>query len=486
MSQRARSLESLYLATQPLLLNIINLPSMGYVVHRLGENNFGQWQTAATLTTTLGVLSYLGLRPYFVRAVAQAPEVAGERLGEQLVLRFMLAVLGGVLAIGACLLLGYSRVVLMCAVVASVGNLLTAIAYSFADVLEGLERFLAYTNVTFLAGLSLTLASVLVCAAGLGPVALSVSYLMGPLVGALGMGWTVHRKAPIRLAWRPARYWTLLKECRLQSRATLLGSFEERAETLVLPKVAGYANTGVFAAGNIPASRLISIPYGLASFYFPKIARRQREGRDLNETITHMLTLLLLLTLPATLGVAFLSGWVSGILFKEGPELCAAVMRWTTWSLPLVAIASGFTCALQASGRIEITARVELATILIGFAVTAICVTQLGVVGAIVSWLVRAGLAMVLLMPPFFRWFKRGFLDVPWFRLLLACAAMQSGFWLSGKLDVSQGMGLLAGAVAGTVAFLGVLAATGVLVPSRVAAMLAGGTDTAEPPREAA
>ena len=91
-----------------------------------------------------------------------------------------------------------------------------------------------------------------------------------------------------------------------------------------------------------------------------------------------MLTLLLLLTLPATLGVAFLSGWVSGILFKEGPELCAAVMRWTTWSLPLVAMASGFTCALQASGRIEITARVELATILIGFAVTAVCVTQWG------------------------------------------------------------------------------------------------------------
>ena len=70
--------------------------------------------------------------------------------------------------------------------------------------------------------------------------------------------------------------------------ATLLGSFEQRAESLVLPKVAGYAHTGVFAAGNIPASRLISIPYGLASFYFPKIARRQNQGRDLNETITHM------------------------------------------------------------------------------------------------------------------------------------------------------------------------------------------------------
>jgi O-antigen/teichoic acid export membrane protein len=486
MSKRARSLESLYLATQPLLLNIINLPSMGYVVHRLGETNFGQWQTAATLTTTLGVLSYLGLRPYFVRSIAQSPEAAGERLGEQLVLRFLLATLGGLIAIGACLLLGYSRIVLYCTLVATIGNLLTAIAYSFADVLEGQERFLAYTNVTFLAGLSLTVASVLVCAAGWGPVALSGAYLVGPLMGAVGMGITAHRHTPIRLIWRPARYKILLKECRLQSRATLLGSFEERAETLVLPKVAGYANNGVFAAGNIPASRLISIPYGLSSFYFPKIARRQREGQDVNETITHMLTLLLLLTLPATLGVAFLSDWVSAILFKERPELCATVMRWTTWSLPMVALAAGFTCALQATGRIEITARVELATILIGFAVTAVSIWQLGIVGAIVSWLVRAGLAMFLMLPPFLRWFRRGFLGVPWFRLLLACAAMQTAFWVARELEASQAVVLLGGAVAGTIAFVGVLAATGVLVPSRVSAMLAGGTESAEPPREAA
>jgi O-antigen/teichoic acid export membrane protein len=307
------------------------------------------------------------------------------------------------------------------------------------------------------------------------------------VLGAIGMGMAAHRHSPVQLAWRPKRYRELLKECRMQSRATLLGSFEQRAETLVLPKAAGYADMGVFAAGNIPASRLISIPYGLASFYFPKIARRQNEGRDLNETITHMLTILLLLTLPATLGVCFLAGWVSEILFKEGPELCATVMRWTTWSLPMAAVASGFTTGLQATGRIEITARLELWTVLIGFVVTAVCVTQFGVVGAIASWLVRNALAMVLLAPPFLRWFKRGFLDVPWLRLALACVAMQATFWLFEMIDASRGLILVGGGAAGTLAFVGVLAATGVLVPSKVSAMLAGGhDDSAEPPREAA
>ena len=84
------------------------------------------------------------------------------------------------------------------------------------------------------------------------------------------------------------------------------------------------------------------------------------------------------------------------------------------------------------------------------------------------------------------RWFKRGFLDVPWLRLRLACVAMQSAFWLAGQLDASQGDDPVGGAVAGTVAFVAVLAVSGVLVRSRVSAMLAGGHDSAEPPREAA
>ena len=89
---------------------------------------------------------------------------------------------------------------------------------------------------------------------------------------------------------------------------------------------------------------------------------------------------------------------------------------------------------------------------------------------------------MVLLMPAFLRWFKPGFLAVPWLRLGLACAAMQATFWLIGMIEASRGLILVAGGVAGTLAFFGVLLATGVLHPSRVSAMLAGGHETAEPP----
>jgi O-antigen/teichoic acid export membrane protein len=474
---RSSSLVSLYLAAQPLLLNILSLPAMAYIVRSQGEVNYGQWQTAMTITGTLGVLSHLGLRPYFVRAVAQDPGSAGTRLGAQLGLRLLLALVGAVLSIAACLVLGYSSLVLACTAVAATANVIASAGYCFADVLEGLEKFLAYTNAAFASGIALIISNVLVCLSGLGPVALSCSYLVGPIVTVLAMGVAVSRHTPIRLRLDLAGGRALLREARHQSRAVLLGAFEDRAEPLLLPKVSGYADTGYFAAGNIPASRLVSVPYGLSSFYFPKLARRHAAGRNLDETITHLITLLLLVTLPATLGVSFLADWMSQILFPENPARCAAVMRVSAWSLPLAALGSGLMTVLQASGRIDRTARIELVSILLGFAVTVVFVVPGGVYGAAWSWVVRSSLNPILLFPMFWGPFRRGLFAVPWGRLLLACGGMQGAFVLAERFGQGPAEVWLGGAIAGTIAFLGILSASGVLVPRRVQAMLSGGVD---------
>jgi O-antigen/teichoic acid export membrane protein len=479
MSERPGSLVSLYLATQPLLLNVIGLPAMAFIVRSQGEDNYGQWQTAMTITGTLGVLSHLGLRPYFIRAVAQEPSSVGPRLAEQMGLRLLLAVLGAVLSVVACVALGYSRLVLLCTLVAALANIVTSAGYVLADALEGLERFLAYTNAAFASGLALTFASVAVCLLGQGPVMLSFAYLLGPVVGVVAMAASVHRHTPLRITWDWQRYRVLLREARLQSRAVIFGAFEDRAEPLLLPKVTGYADTGYFAAGNIPASRLVAVPNGLSSFYFPKLARRHGEGRNLDETVTHLLTLLLLLTLPSTLGIAFLSDWISGILFPAHPDLCATVMRLTAWSLPLAALGSGMMTALQASGRIDHTARVELYIIVLGVLVTIAFVTPFGVKGAALSWLIRAALVPVLLLPLFWAPFHRGLLRVPWLRLAAACAAMQGVFVLAPRLSSSPLATLLGGAVLGSLVFLGLLAVMGVLTRRQISLMLAGGSDDA-------
>jgi O-antigen/teichoic acid export membrane protein len=477
---RARSLESLYLATQPLILNVINLPTQIYVVRVQGDANFGQLQTAMTLTATFGVFSYLGLRPYFVRAVAQHPESLPERLSEQLGLRLLLALVSGLAMIATCAALGHSRLVLACTVVGAITNVFSALVYLFSDVLEGTERFLSYTNATFIGGLLLSAGTIVLSVMGVGLVALSMAYMVGPLVSALIMGWCVHRQTRIRPTWQLARMKALLRESRMQSRANLLGSIEDRIEALILPKAAGYADNGVFAAGIMPASRLLTVPYGLTSFYFPRIARRHGRQRDLNETITHMLTLLLLLTVPATLGIGFLSEWVAGLQFPDDPELCARVMRVAAWSLPMAAMGSGLMTALQASGRIDKTARIEVASILLGFLVAALLVPRWGIWGGVMSWLARAVLNSGLLLPLFWGSFRKSLLAIPWLRIAAAALAMQGTFWLSHRFGAGLGkaMTLIAGALLGTAAYALVLAVTGVLSRRRVSAMLtAGGHD---------
>ncbi len=120
--RRAQGLKHAYLggallSLQPLLLSAIALPATAYVIRTLGPTQYGQWVMALTLVMLTMLLCNLGLRGTFVRAVVRQPEAAARLLAEQLGLRLALCVPAGLIALAACVALGYSRIVLLCTAV---------------------------------------------------------------------------------------------------------------------------------------------------------------------------------------------------------------------------------------------------------------------------------------------------------------------------------------------------------------------------------
>src|SRR5947209_20552003 len=88
-SIRRRSWEGVYITIQPLILNLIGVPATFYIINQQGATNFGYWATAASITAALTVFGSLGMRPVYVRTVAQDRASAARRLGEQITLRFL-------------------------------------------------------------------------------------------------------------------------------------------------------------------------------------------------------------------------------------------------------------------------------------------------------------------------------------------------------------------------------------------------------------
>ncbi len=87
MSKNRNVVNALYLIVQPLFLNAVSIPATAYIIRRLGPLGYGQWATAVSIVAVLGFVTSLGLRPQFIRAVAQDPENASEMLSHQLGLR---------------------------------------------------------------------------------------------------------------------------------------------------------------------------------------------------------------------------------------------------------------------------------------------------------------------------------------------------------------------------------------------------------------
>ena len=387
-----------HLAVQSLLLNAISVPVMAYIVRRLGDVGFGHWSTATTLVASTSVLANLGLRGAFVRSVARDPATAPAALAEQITLRLLLSILAGGIAV-ACVL-PYPPVVRACVAVAAAGLLFTTINNTLADLLQGLHRISVYAGSNLLAGLALTAVSLAAVFWGAGPVGLSVAYLAGPICGAALLAWYVRRRlwtplppgdtcgeqgggdgdikprttlgtrnhphpnplpegegtrgappAPQALSTRH-RFGRLLWVSRFFAAQQLVNTLSNNAESLLLPLLVDAGAFGCFSAGLLLASRLIVIPDGLGSAFYPMVATlHATDPRAAARELKRYLLVSLAACLPIAIGLSAVATPIATLLFPHSAAVCTLVIRLTVWSLPLNGIENVMGYSLNAAGQ---------------------------------------------------------------------------------------------------------------------------------------
>lgn len=436
MSTSNRLVSIACLIGQPLLLNAISIPALAYIIRQLGPLGYGQWMVAASLLALTSFMANLGLRTLFVRAIAQHPEGAEEALAEQMGLRLLLSLLAGCVGIALCWGLGYSRIVCQCAVLAAIALVFTTLACTLADVLQGLQRFKVYSSVNFVSGLLLTAASVIVIRCGAGPVGLSAAYLVGPMVNFVLFLCMVSRYLfPVRIRWNGPRYRALLHNVRMLGMQQLLSALQERVEQLLIPQLVGISAFGYFAAGSMPASRLTVFPDGLATAFYPKIARSHAEENQSHfSDVSRLLTLSLMVCLPLAVLVTFLAGPIAQVLFPKNPALCRQIIQITIWSLPLLGMSMSMGYALQAVGKHAEAARANMVAMVCNVALSLVLIRHFGIVGACWAWIYRPLISIACLLPRFTNTFPAVLLYVPLARLLCCALLMSAICMLTAEL----------------------------------------------------
>jgi len=398
------ALNSAILAAQPFVLSVLSVFAVAYVIRTLGPAEYGRWATAAALTGATGIMSNLGLRPMFVRALAERPDDRAALLANQLALRLALGAATAIASVIAAVLLGYSRTVVGCAVMFGVALILATLWTVFGDYLQAGERFKTFAAVNFVAGLILTLLSVVSAWAGGGAIALAAAYVSGPLITAVAFGIVLYRRDELtapRISWSEAR--ALIRESRSIAGAQLLASLRDRSEQLMLPKAVGEGVFGVFAGSLMPADRLNMLPEAVATVLYPRMSRG---GDDRHSSVTQLMVIVAIVASGAGAMLYMGAPLIAALLMPSHASLALLLVRWTAVGVPAAGLATGFTYALQATGSHRAAARGSAAVSAVSLVITIAGVFVWGAPGAAVAWVVRQYLLAAALAVPFVRQFR--------------------------------------------------------------------------------
>jgi O-antigen/teichoic acid export membrane protein len=346
----------------------------------------------------------VGLRSFFVRAIACDASRAPELFAEQLGLRLVLASMAGALAVLVSMLLGYPVVVQQCTLILSVAMLFTAISNVVSDLLQGREQLTSVATINLVAGLFLTVASFVAAWSGVGPIGVAVGYLVGPLIsGAVSLALVHRRWFPVRATCSTRTCLQLLRQAKMLGVQQIVATLGTNAENLLVPKLAGVAVYGQFAAGTLLTRRLEIVPDGLSAAFYPVIARHYNAG-DGPETLRAIKRFALLLTaacVPTALALFLVAGPISMFLFPENPSICRFVIQVTAWWVPLLGCGNGMGYALNAAGREQDEARLSILSTIAGLIMAVILVTNFGLVGACYALLAKSTFGVLVRVPVF-------------------------------------------------------------------------------------
>jgi O-antigen/teichoic acid export membrane protein len=392
-----------FIIVQPLLLNALSLPVTGYIIATLGPHDYGQWAVALTLMMTGSLLTNLGLRSFFVRRVAQHPEVAPHAFAEQLGLRVSLAILGGTLSVIVAYSLGYSEAVVACTAILAAGAIFTAVGAVVSDLLSATERLPMLASINMAAGLALTAASALAMYFGGGLLTLSMAYLVGPVLTGLMSLTVVHRRIfPVRVRGGAYRYWHLVKEARVLGLQLFVMNLGNHTENLLVPKLVGLTSYGYFAAGTLLPRRLEVVPDGLNTAFFPVLARAYKHShQQAVSAVTRLGAFMLAASVPAAVLMWVLADPIAQLLFPENPAVCRTVIRITVWWVPLLGIGYGMGYALNAAGRERDEARLAIIGTIVSLTLSVALIVQLGLIGACFALVAKAAIGCLVRLPAF-------------------------------------------------------------------------------------
>jgi O-antigen/teichoic acid export membrane protein len=431
---------SMWLIAQPLVLNAISIFATAYIARTLGPEDYGRFVFALAFIAFFMPFTNLGLRTISTRDLATTEKAnAAGYVGRITTLRLLLSILMAGICILAAVLGDMAPATARTVYLASAIIVLQAISGTATDVFQAFEDMRPVAEVQFIAGLTLTIGSVLALFLGWGLTGLMASYVVGNLLGASLSLWYLYTRLIPPLLVVDWAFWrqSLWRAAPLFV-PNLVMAAGTRVGVMLLAAMSGQAAVGAYGAAFTLVDRLSIVPDGVCTAMFPTLASTYARSReDAAALYRRVFRYFLILALPIAVGTSVVAGPIVSLMYgkdygKTGPIL--AVLAWGLFASFFAQLATWTVGAIKQERR---GFHVPIVATVVFMILSAALIPKLEEMGLALAGIVFAA-ALVFLNDRILREHlgARGMARGDAGRVILASAIMGVSVWLVRGLPV--------------------------------------------------
>ncbi len=323
----------------------------------VGADEYGLYAALLSLSFLLNILLDVGLTNFNTRHIAQHTHLIGKYFSGIIGVRVLLALVYAAVTIVAGLLLGYGGRQLELLGVLVLNQVLVATILYLRSNIAGAQR---YRQDSFLSVVDRVLLIV-----GVGWLlwfsgvpfriewfiwAQTVAYLVTLLIALVLV---LRLSGRVKLQWRPAFNLLILRQSFPYALLILLMTFYYRTDTLMLERMAGEREAGIYAQGFRFFEALNMLGYLFAGLLLPMFSRMLKNREKVNDLVAVALRLVL----AGSVAVAIFGSWYSNdimeLRYTEHTDRSAGAFAVLMWCFVAVTLTYIHGTLLTASGQLS-------------------------------------------------------------------------------------------------------------------------------------
>lgn len=368
-----------------LVLRVASFIFQVAVINNLGDQNWGKYNIVIGWATLFGVLGDLGITQYLTREIARDRSNANLLFWNSVVLRFLLAIVAGVVTTISAIMIGYSPEIVIGCILFTASYLFQALLAPLTSLVVGSERIDLSSLFAIVLQVLFWIFGTIVMVLGLGFEWIVIANVINIPITAGLMFYSARRNklGPPKFHITVADWWPLIRAGLPFGAMQLSLSFAYRMDTIILSRTAAEQVVGWYNVAYSLTLTLLTATRAYNEAVLPSLSRAYRTDPESARNIYfRSVKMMAFLGLPLCIGGMVLASKIIATIYKPEYAPAALVLAILIWDIPFNVYHAFGGAVANSMKREHTVSNIFVVMSILNFILNLILIIPLGMIGA--------------------------------------------------------------------------------------------------------